>query len=89
MSLGEIGFGWIVIGLAWIVLLFGASYWWMRNKASAAEFDVQRKSRMLSTGERNFLDGLMTSLSDEFYILTKLSHSLRQIPCRSGESSID
>lgn len=72
MSLGEIGSGWMVISIAWLVLLGTVSVWWMRNKASAQNFDVQRKSRMLSTGERNFLDGLMGSLSDEFFIFSKI-----------------
>ncbi|RBP51561.1 DUF2726 domain-containing protein [Arenicella xantha] len=72
MSLGVTGFGWILIILAWLVLIGGAGYWWIRNKASAAEFDVQRKSRMLTAAERNFFDGLMSSLSDEFYIFSKI-----------------
>lgn len=43
-----------------------------RKKKSAIDLQLQRKSRLLSAAERNFFDCLITSLSDEFFIFTKV-----------------
>ncbi len=43
-----------------------------RNNASATDLQLQRKSRLLSAAERNFFECLINSLSDEFFIFTKV-----------------
>jgi len=44
---------------------------WRKN-ASATDLQLQRRSRLLTVAERNFFECLINSLSDEFYIFTKV-----------------
>jgi len=73
MSLNDFSNGWalwgslIVIGL----MIFGA-YVVLRIRAERTDFELQRRSRILTAAERNFFECLANALSDDFYIFTKV-----------------
>lgn len=72
MALSEIVNGWVPwASVICIVLSFMFFFGW-RGLLQRADFAVQRKSRMLSTAEKNFFECLTNALSDDFYIFTKV-----------------
>jgi len=72
MSLNDFISGWALWGsLLIIAVLFGAYYAW-KLRDSRNEFELQRRSRMLSAAERNFFECLANALGDDFYIFTKV-----------------
>lgn len=72
MSLNDLTSGWALWGsLLTVAILFGAFYFW-KLRGGVNDFELQRRSRMLTAAERNFFECLANALSDDFYIFTKV-----------------
>ncbi len=61
----------VAIGVATLVIL--GIFIYLRARAQNNEFELQRKSRLLSPAERSFFDCLMPALSEDFFVFTKVS----------------
>lgn len=72
MSLNDLMSSWILWGsLIAVGVLFGGFYVW-KLREGVNEFDLQRRSRILTAAERSFFECLANALSDDFYIFTKV-----------------
>ncbi len=69
--LGNSGF------LFWVIPIFGiavgAIYFYLSQKNSYIDFNIQRKSKLLSPAEKAFFECLFEALEEDFYIFAKVS----------------
>ena len=64
----------LIIGIAVVILLAVVEVVVINRRRNASnDFSLQRRSRILSPSEKSFFECLLSALSDDFYIFTKVA----------------
>lgn len=72
MEFIESEYFWPMLGIVG-TLFTVCTFLYLRARSKSVDFDLQRKSRLLTPAERSFFDCLMPALSEDFFIFTKVA----------------